>query len=423
MKKIISVFSITVISLFVLAVFGWMSVHISKGDKDFGFANEPIKFMYSFLDQFKETVEEVEKISPTFLKTEKHHQSVNKLKFDLKVLTTYSESDHSRAVAIRNLKNDSIEYEWKLADKVKSHDRVLNPIYFPNMDLIYSIHHATGLRRIDSAGNVLWKQDSVLSHHSTTLDAEGNIWICASIAPLWKANGKYKLNGREVYFQDDYITQVDANTGRILFNKSVAQILKDNQMASYLLHTQSGTDPMHINDIQPAMKKTKFYDKGDLFISLKQISLIFQYRPSTNEVIRAIKGPFSAQHDVDFLNDSTLTWFNNNYYALWTENSKPKPKNAEDIPLTADFFSNITQYDLSTGEFSVIGEEVFRKNWIFTGNEGLHEFINDSTYFVEQQNSGYLWVIQNDKVVYKDVFHSQNDGYHHLPNWNRVIKE
>ena len=34
MKKIISVFSITVISLFVLAVFGWMSVHISKGDKD-----------------------------------------------------------------------------------------------------------------------------------------------------------------------------------------------------------------------------------------------------------------------------------------------------------------------------------------------------------------------------------------------------
>ena len=423
MKKLINVFSILVIILFVLSVFGWMSVHISKGDKDFGFANETIKFMYSFPDQFKKTVEEVEKMSPTFLKTVDHHNSVNKLKSDLRILTTYSESDSKRTVAIRNLKNDSIEYKWKLTDKVKAHDRVLNPISYPNKDLIYSIHHVTGLRRIDSTGNVLWKQDSVLSHHSTTIDADGNIWICASIAPLWEANGKYKLDGREVYFRDDYITKIDANTGKILFNKSVAQILKENQMASYLLHSQSGTDPMHINDIQPAMKSTEFYDKGDLFISLKQISLIFQYRPSTNEVIRAIKGPFSAQHDVDFLNDSTLTWFNNNYYALWTEDSKPRPKNADEIPLTADFFSNIIQYDLRTGDFSVIDEELFRKNWIFSGNEGLHEFINDSTYFVEQQNLGYLWVIQNNEVIYKDVFHSQHEGYHHLPNWNRVIKK
>ncbi len=423
MKKIINAFSIVVVSLFALAVFGWMSVHISKGDKDFGFANEPIKFMYSFLDQFKETVKEVEKMSPTFLKTAPNHNSVNKLKNDLRILSTYSSSDNQRTVAIRNLKNDSIEYEWELADKVKPHDRVLNPIFYPNMDLVYSIHHVTGLRRIDAEGNILWKQDSVLSHHSTNLDAEGNIWICASMAPLWEANGKYKLNGREVYFQDDYITQIDANNGQILFHKSVAEILKENQMASYLLHTQSGTDPMHINDIQPAFKTTQYYNIGDLFISLKQISLIFQYRPSTNEVIRALKGPFSAQHDVDFLNDSTLTWFNNNYYALWTEDSKPKPKNADQIPLTGDFFSNITQYNLSTGEYSVIDEDLFRKRWIFSGNEGLHEFINDSTYFVEQQNSGYLWVIQNGEVVYKNVFPSQHEGYHHLPNWNRIIKE
>ena len=48
MKKFISAFSVVVISLFLLSVFGWMSVHISKGDKDFGWANEPIKYMYSF---------------------------------------------------------------------------------------------------------------------------------------------------------------------------------------------------------------------------------------------------------------------------------------------------------------------------------------------------------------------------------------
>ena len=193
-------------------------------------------------------------------------------------------------------------------------------------------------------------------------------------------------------------------------------------MTSYLLHSQSGQDPLHLNDIQPALKTTKYYNEGDLFISLKQISLIFQYRPSTGEVIRAIKGPFSAQHDVDFLNDSTLTWFNNNYYALWTEDSNAKPGNPESVKEYADMFSNIIQYDFATEEFSFIGDSVFRANWLFTANEGLHEFINDSTYFVEQQNQGYLWVIQNDKVIYKDVFQSQHEGYHHLPNWYRIIK-
>lgn len=422
MKKFISAFSVVVIALFLLSVFGWMSVHISKGDKDFGFANEPIKFMYSFFDQFKETVKEVKKMSPTFLKTVDHHKSINRLNFDVKILTTFSSSDDKRVVAIKNLKNDSIEQEWILDDVVRAHDRVLNPIVYPNNDLIYSIHEFTGLRRVNASGDILWKQDSVLSHHSTNLDADGNIWYCGAKPPLWVASGKYKLNGRTVYFRDDFITQVDANTGRILFNKSVAAIFKENDMENYLLHSQSGKDPMHINDIQPAMKNTKFYDKGDVFISLKQISLIFQYRPSTNKVIRAIKGPFSAQHDVDFLNDSTLTWFNNNYYALWTNDSKPEPKQANKIGLTADLYSNIVRYDLSTEKFSFIGEELFRKNWIFSGNEGLHEFINDSTYFVEQQNSGYLWVIQNDEVLYKDVFESQHAGYHHLPNWNRLLK-
>ena len=63
MKKFIKAFSFIVIILFALSLFGWVSVHIQKGDKDFGFLNEPVKFMYSFLDQFNKSVEEVKKLS------------------------------------------------------------------------------------------------------------------------------------------------------------------------------------------------------------------------------------------------------------------------------------------------------------------------------------------------------------------------
>jgi len=422
MKKIISAFSVVVISLFLLALFGWMSVHISKGDKDFGVLNEPVKFMYSFLDQFKETVEEVKEMPPTFLKTNAKHQSINNLKKDLIILTSHATTEFKRVVELKNLKDDQLIYQWEIPEEVRSHDRILNPVLYPNKDLVYFFDMTTGLRRIDSTGNVLWTQDSILVHHSLNEDIDGNLWMCSAKPPSYSASGKYKMYGRTVFFIDDFITQVDPNNGKILFHKSVAEIFKANQMVNYLLHSQSGKDPMHINDVLPAPKTTKYYEKGDLFISLKQISLIFQYRPSTNKVIRAIKGPFSAQHDVDFYNDSTLSWFNNNYYALWTEDSKPAPPNADNIDLTADFFSHIVQYDLSSEEFTFVGDSIFRANWIFTGNEGLHEFIDDQTYFVEQQNQGIIWVIENDKVLYRDVYKSQHEGYHHLPNWTRIIK-
>lgn len=424
MKKVISTISFFIISLFVLSVFGWMSVNISKGVKDFGLLNEPIKFMYSFLDQFKESVEEVKKESPTFLKTEANYKLINNLKEDLNVLMSFSESDHRRSVVIMNLRNDSILFKWNIKDTVNEHDRIKNPIAYPNRDLVYSYTMKSGIKRIDSTGKVLWKQDGIIGHHSLNLDSSGYIWACTRKAPeWWDASGKYKLYGRTVYFEDDFLTKLDPNTGKILYHKSLAEVFKENKIANYFLQTQSGQDPMHLNDIQPALKTTKYYSEGDLFLSLKQISLILHFRPSTGEVIKVIKGPFSAQHDVDFLNDSTLTWFNNSYYALWTEDSKPKPKNAEQLDLTADFFSNIVQYNFSTEEFAFIGEKVFRDNWIFTGNEGLHEFINDSTYFVEQQNQGYIWVIQNDLVIYKGVYKSQKEGYHHLPNWTRIIKK
>lgn len=421
MNKFIRTFSLIIVCLFTLSVFGWMSVHISKGDKDFGFLNEPVKFMYSFLDQFKASVKEVQTKSPTFLKTEDHHESINRLTSDINVLTTYSESDRTRAVAIMNLRNDSILYKWSIPDSVEDHDRIVNPLHYPNKDLVYFFTMSTGLRRVDSLCNIKWVQDSIVAHHSLNTDSAGNLWVCSGNPPPWSASGKYKMYGRTVYFIDDYLTQIDPNTGTIMFHKSLAEIFKTNNIVNYFLQTQSGQDPMHLNDIQPALKTTQWYNEGDLFLSLKQISLILHYRPSTNKIIRAIKGPFSAQHDVDFLNDSTLTWFNNNYYALWTEDSKPAPQNPEKLDLTADFFSNIVSYDLASGEFTFIGDSLFRANWIFTGNEGLHEFINDSTYFVEQQNQGYIWVIQNDQVIYKNVFESQHEGYHHLPNWNRII--
>ena len=131
---------------------------------------------------------------------------------------------------------------------------------------------------------------------------------------------------------------------------------------------------------------------------------------------------FVSQHDVDFLNDTSLVLFNNNYYAVWSIDSKPPPRDSIRLVIAGDFYSNIVKYDFFNDSLSFIGDSIFRANEIFSGTEGLIEFTDNSTYLIEEQNTGLIWIINDDKVIYKNVFKSQHKGYHHLPNWTRVIK-
>ncbi len=420
MNKILKVFSTIVISLFVLSIFGWMVFHISEEDKNFGVLEKPVTFMYTFPDLFSQSIEEVKTLPPTFLPTPEDFTPVNRLDTDVIVLSTYTESRNKRTIELLNLRNDSVLYSWTVKNPFTEEMRVLNPLMLDHKSLVYSIDGFTGLIRIDSLGNQVWEQDSMHAHHSLNPDSEGNLWIC-SFEKGWSANGNYRVDDIDFFIKDNYITKIDVNTGEVLFNKSVIAILKENRLENYLLKTAAMKDPLHINDVEPALKTTKYYIEGDVFISVKNLSMIFQYRPSTNQVIRIIEGPFVGQHDVDFLDENTLVLFNNNRHEVHLRQSLLPPEDSSRLTYAGDFFSQVLSYDLKTGAFDFIGDSVFRANEIFTGTEGLQQFIGPDTYLVEEQNSGVIWIIKEDEVVLKNVLTSEHKGYHHLPNWIRVI--
>lgn len=409
-----------VISLFVLSLFGWMASHISKGDKRFGFLTEPVKFMYTFPDLFTRSVEEVKTLPETFIPTAGDFQEINRLEKDFIVLATHSDTRNTRSIILLNLRNDSILYNWNVKNPHQEHDRILNPLLFPEKNIVYSFDRK-GLRRIDSLGNVIWKQDTVWAHHAIELDSDGDIWIC-SYEPVYYPTGLYKYNGRSVFFMDNFITKVDAETGKILFHKSIAEILAENNLSNYLIKSPNIWDPIHNNDVEPALKTTKYYNKGDVFISNRNLSNIIHYRPETNKILNIIEGPFISQHDVDFLNDSTLVFFNNNWYVKDYEYNRAPPRDSSRLAFAGDFYSNIIKYDFRNGSMSFIGDSIFKAHEIYTYTEGLVEFISPSSYFIEEQNEGITWIIEDDEVIYKNVFQSQHEGYHHLPNWTRIIK-
>lgn len=419
MKKILTIFSIIVISLFILSIYGWFVYHITLGDKNFGFLNSTIKFMYSFPDMFKQSVKEVQTLPETFVKTPEEFKPINELDSDLIVLISYSDINDTRTIAMINLRNDSILYKWNLKNPYEKNDRVVHPLLLPNKNLIFSFMDKN-LFRIDSLSNIVWRQKNLFSHHSLNFDSDGNVWVC-SRKPFYYASGLYTLGGREIYYIDNSISKIDVETGEILFEKSVSEILKENNLQNYLLKAPEVKDPIHLNDVQPALKTTAYYNEGDLFLSFRQMSIILQYRPSTNKVIRVIEGPFCAQHDVDIYDDKSIVFFNNNSHILWSDGMNA-PNNSNKPNLFENFFSEIIKYNFHDNTFDVIGDSIFRVNRIYTHTEGLIKFLGRNTYFVEQQNQGIVWVIKDNKVIYKNVFKSQHNGYHHLTNWTRIIR-
>jgi len=423
MKNALKTFSLIVIFLFILSLFGWMVNQISNNNKKFGFLTEPIKYMYSFPDFFKQSVEEVKTLPRTFMPTPADFKPINKLDFDLLVLSTFSDTGDTRSVVLRNLRNDSILKKWTFENPHDPHCRILNPILYPDGSLVYNFYYwaKPGIFKISPSGEVLWNDDSLVVHHAINLNKDGDVW--ASTALAGKATGVYKLGGKQVFFSDYRFSKYNGETGEIMFDKSISEILTENNLGNYIFKSADTKEPIHANDVQPALKTTPYYQEDDVFVSVRNLSIILHYRPSTNELIRLIEGPFINQHDVDIFNDSILLIFNNNTYVDISRTGKPPHNDMNHAVNTGDYYSNIVSYNLKTNKFGIVGEEVFRKNEIFTVNEGLFEFIDSSTYFVEEQNEGLLWVIRNDSVIYKDVFRSQHEGYHHLPNWNRIIKK
>ena len=423
MNKILKSFSLVVISLFLLAVFGWMSIHISKGDKKFGFLTAPVKFMYSFPDMFSKSVDEAKNFAlpETFIKTPDGFQPINKLTSDLIALTSYSDTSNSRSVALINLKNDSVLHKWTFKGPIRDFERIFNPLLLPEKNLIYS-YHGYDLKRVDSMSNVIWVQKGIWPNHSKNLDSHGNIWTCA-YDTVFYATGLYKIGGRSVFYKDEYIAKVDSETGKILFKKSMTEILKENNLTNFLLRSGNMWDPIHINDIQPVLKTTPYFQKDDVFISARNISAILQYRPSTNKVVNVIEGPFNSQHDVDIYDDHSVVFFNNNYYEAAKDNYRQPPKDSSHLVFAGDLYSSIVRYDFRTRTFSTIYDSIFKANKIFSMSEGLIDFYKPNTCFVEEQNSGILWIIKDNKVIYKNVLKSIHKGYHNLPNWTRIIKD
>ena len=355
---------------------------------------------------------------PPVLKKHKNNKKIEKFlenkRNALLVLPRYDHSLSKSEINVIDLGNFEIIHTY-IVDLNKMNKKFKNkitedPIRFAYQHpLIFSdgsiITIYGKLYKIDFCSNFLFANEEHTFHHSLELDHDNNIWVGGHLSkPYSKYLSKYEINK----FIDDSIIQL-SNEGKVLFEKSIIEILIENKIIpdNFALNSllSNNIDPIHLNDIQPALSDTLYWSKEDLFISIRNQSAIIHYRPSTNKVINYITGPFAEQHDVDIISDKEISIFNNNNF------------------LTKNEYSEILIYNFETMKFTKLYHEQLKKDEFKTYSQGLSHIFKDGSLMVEEQNHGRIILYNNKGEKEWEYINKDKNGNIGMINWSRIIED
>ena len=299
------------------------------------------------------------------------------------------------------------EFKYMDRDQNNSRQLLINPKLIRDGGLIINTKM---LRKINACSNLIFQKNNDILHHSIETDIEGNIWVPSTIYPqILKLKVGNELNADGGY-ADDGIVKLSPN-GEILYEKSVSQIFIDNGL-EYLLFSVGDSnftlDPIHLNDIQPVNYNGEFWQKGDVFLSLRHQSMVILYRPLTNEIIWKGTGPFFHQHDVDILNEHTISVFNNN----------SKDFSVGDV---VDGHNEVIIYDFKTNEYSSYLSDSLKNNEVRTITDGRSQILPNGDLFVEETNYGRTFYFNSDGSLRWIHVNRANNGNVYNIGWSRIL--
>lgn len=277
--------------------------------------------------------------------------------------------------------------------------RSVHPFAMADGGLLFA-NHFSPLIRIDHCGTKQWMNDEQIFHHSLNIDADGNFWMPGQLEDS-------KLSP-DPNFEDNTLIHVTAE-GEVLSEVSMADLLIEYGRFDMVFQFDKYVDdPLHMNDIQPALSDGPYWKKGDVFISLRNVSAIVQYRPSTGEIVWMKQGPWFGQHDVDIVNDTTISVFSNNAYDSGA-GGYVKEQNS------------VVFYDFATDEVSRPFDAGLGADESQTLTAGLSDLTASGHLMVEEENSGRILIYAPDGTRAAEYINRAADGFAYRMGWSRII--
>ena len=249
--------------------------------------------------------------------------------------------------------------------------------------------------RLGACSNVEWRR-RWKTHHSMERDADGNFWAPAA------SDGPHRFEGDELL--------KFSPSGEVLSRISLAGALVRGGYR-HLLYGMSRykPDPLHINDVQPVLRDGPFRRRSDLFVSLRTHSVVFLYRPATDEVVWLRQGPWLHQHDVDVVSESEISVFSNN--AFRTRKRERRVLGANEVYV----------YDFATGEARSPWREAMRRHEVRTATMGGAILLGDGGLMVEEHNFGRVLRLSADGALRWSYVNRASDGQVYRVGWSRYL--
>ena len=283
-----------------------------------------------------------------------------------------------------------------------------NPRYAPYHTLLLAdgrllSQYETPVVQADACGRLSAFNAKYLFHHSMERDADGNIWVPATLEPKTVDLG-------DAQFLDDAVTKLSP-AGELLFSRSVSAILMENDLGYLLVGGNDflvNNDPIHLNDIQPVLEDGPYYKRGDLFLSMRHLSMLMLYRPSTDKILWYALGKTFHQHDVDILSDHEISAFDNNTAM-------------RDGTRIVNGANRFVVYNFADGQFREEFGQAMRTQEVRTPTNGRSELLADGSLFVEESDMGRMVDFAPDGSVDWTYVNRDERGDLITLTWSRIV--
>ncbi len=313
------------------------------------------------------------------------------------LISAYSKEHKTSIVSLFSIKEKKILRQWvpnflqihsknaKLAKipkknwqgyDVKNRFRSHSPLLLEDGSVVVHSGHGA-LYRISACQQVLWSNAEVF-HHALEKSLDGNILAIlngkAASNERWRNESGQKKRAAK-WINDGYAI-ISAEDGTILRQETIYDIFLKNEL-DFLIETVKGNDPIHLNDVEFIEKSDAFVQKGDMLFSLRHLSMVFLYRPSSGKILWYKQGPWSMQHDMDYQGHGVFSLLGNDYGRI---------SNAFLYGHSSIYF-----YKPSTGSIARKYQN-FMKD-IRMPTQGKHRILRNGDLFLEDSVKGMLYRI------------------------------
>jgi len=282
-------------------------------------------------------------------------------------------------------------------DRDVGRNLMMHPLLQPDGGLI--THDTSPLARVDACGRVRWVIDGIF-HHSVERDADGAIWAVYRFPVP-------RLRDVAPTFDDEAILKASAD-GRVLLVRRIADILDANGLGGMWRGRPYVDDPFHLNDVEPALTSGPYWQRGDLFLSLRNLSMIALYRPSTGRILWHKEGPWAMQHDVSIVDDHRISVFDNHWRFAAPEGE-------------VDGTNRIAVYDFATDTIGFPYARGTTEHHIMTRAQGRATPLANGDMMVEETERGRLLRMAPDGTIRWRYISADPQRRRYQLRWSRYL--